>query len=354
LRSPLPDFPWDALAPFGQIARAHPNGIIDLSVGTPVDSTPEFIQAVLRDSSNSPSYPVTAGTPDLRDAIRDWAHSRLGATGDFDVLPLIGSKELVAWLPTIVEAKKVLIPEIAYPTYHVGALIAQAQSIPVEIDASQWPHADLAWINSPSNPTGRVHSDQELKSAIEWSRANNSILISDECYLEFGHTAQPTSVMAHTGGDNKNILALHSLSKRSSMAGYRAAFMLGDSALIAKIRELRKHAGMMVALPVQKAMTVALKDDKHVAEQRSRYNARRDALWPALEACGFRVEFSNSGLYIWCTRDEDAWVSVEWLAKRGILATPGSFYGDKGKNHIRIAMTVTDAQIADAVNRLSA
>ena len=354
MRSPLPDFPWDALAPFGQIARAHPNGIIDLSVGTPVDSTPEFIQAVLRDSSNSPSYPVTAGTPELRDAIRDWAHSHLGATGDFDVLPLIGSKELVAWLPTIVEAKKVLIPEIAYPTYHVGALIAQAQSIPVEIDASQWPHADLAWINSPSNPTGRVHSNQELKSAIEWSRANNSVLISDECYLAFDHTAQPTSVMAHTGGDNKNILALHSLSKRSSMAGYRAAFMLGDSELIAKIRELRKHAGMMVALPVQKAMTVALKDDKHVAEQRSRYNARRDALWPALEACGFRVEFSNSGLYIWCTRDEDAWVSVEWLAKRGILATPGSFYGDEGKNHIRIAMTVTDAQIADAVNRLSA
>jgi aspartate/methionine/tyrosine aminotransferase len=111
---------------------------------------------------------------------------------------------------------------------------------------------------------------------------------------------------------------------------------------------------MMVALPVQKAMGVALKDDRHVAEQRSRYNARRDALWPALEACGFRVEFSNSGLYIWCTRDEDAWVSVEWLAKRGILATPGSFYGDRGKNHIRIAMTVTDAQIADAVNRLSA
>ena len=354
MRSLLPDFPWDALAPYGEIARAHPDGIIDLSVGTPVDPTPDFIQSTLRESSNSPSYPVTAGTPELREAIKNWAISRLGASGDFDVLPLIGSKELVAWLPTIVEAKKVLIPEIAYPTYHVGALIAQAQSIPVEIDASQWPHADLAWINSPSNPTGRVHSDQELKSAIDWSRSNNSILISDECYLEFDHTAQPTSVMAHTGGDNKNILALHSLSKRSSMAGYRAAFMLGDSELIAKIRELRKHAGMMVALPVQKAMTVALKDDKHVAEQRSRYNARRDALWPALEACGFRVEFSNSGLYIWCTRDEDAWVSVEWLAKRGILATPGSFYGDKGKNHIRIAMTVTDAQIADAVNRLSA
>ena len=352
MRSSLPDFPWDALAPFGDKARAHPEGIIDLSVGTPVDPTPDFIQEALRESSNSPSYPVTAGTPELRAAIRSWAISRLGASGDFDVLPLIGSKELVAWLPTILESEKVLIPEIAYPTYHVGALIAKAQSIPVEIDAKNWPSADLAWMNSPSNPTGRVHSVNEIKSCIEWSRSNNAVLISDECYLEFDHTAQSTSIMALTDGDNRNILAVHSLSKRSSMAGYRAAFLIGDSALIAKIRELRKHAGMMVALPVQKAMTVALGDDQHVAQQRARYNARRDALRPALEACGFRIDFSNSGLYIWCTRDEDAWTSVDWLASRGILATPGSFYGEKGKNHIRIAMTVTDAQIVDAVKRL--
>jgi len=352
LRSSLSDFPWDALAPYGDKARAHPQGIIDLSVGTPVDPTPDFIQEALRESSNSPSYPVTAGTSELRAAIRSWAISRLGASGDFDVLPLIGSKELVAWLPTILESEKVLIPEIVYPTYHVGALIAKAQSIPVEIDAKNWPSADLAWMNSPSNPTGRVHSVNEIKSCIEWSRSNNAVLISDECYLEFDHTAQSTSIMALTDGDNRNILAVHSLSKRSSMAGYRAAFLIGDSALIAKIRELRKHAGMMVALPVQKAMTVALGDDQHVALQRARYNARRDALRPALEACGFRIDFSNSGLYIWCTRDEDAWTSVDWLASHGILATPGSFYGDKGKNHIRIAMTVTDAQIADAVKRL--
>ena len=352
MRSSLPDFPWDALAPYGEKARSHPAGIIDLSVGTPVDPTPGFIQAALREASNSPSYPVTAGTAQLREVIRSWAISRLGATGDFDVLPLIGSKELVAWLPTILESTKVLIPEIAYPTYHVGALIAQAESVAVSIDAQSWPSADLAWMNSPSNPTGRVHSEEEIKACIDWSRANNATLISDECYLEFDHTAHSTSIMALTGGDNRNILAVHSLSKRSSMAGYRAAFLIGDSFLIAKIRELRKHAGMMVALPVQKAMTVALADDNHVAEQRARYNARRDALRPALEACGFRVEFSNAGLYIWCTRDEDAWTSVDWLAERGILATPGSFYGEKGKNHIRIAMTVTDAQISDAVSRL--
>ncbi len=354
MRSSLPDFPWDALAPYGEKARSHSGGIIDLSVGTPVDATPEFIQAALRDASNSPGYPVTAGTPQLQSSIRNWAVKRLGATGDFDVLPLIGSKELVAWLPTILEAKKVLIPEIAYPTYHVGALIAQAQSVPVAIDASTWPAADFAWMNSPSNPTGRVHSVDEMQSCINWSRANNAVLISDECYLEFAHTAQPTSILALTGGDNKNILAVHSLSKRSSMAGYRAAFMVGDSGLIAKIRELRKHAGMMVSLPVQKAMTVALDDDKHVEEQRARYNARRDLLRPALEACGFRIEHSDAGLYLWCTRDEDAWTSVDWLAQRGILATPGGFYGDKGKNHIRIALTVTDSQVNAAVARLKA
>jgi succinyldiaminopimelate transaminase len=338
--------------PFGDKARAHPNGIIDLSQGTPIDPTPDFIQKAFRDGSNSPSYPFTAGTPELRDAIKNWATQRLGATGDFDVLPVIGSKELVAWLPTIIEATKVLIPEIAYPTYHVGALLAGAQSIPVSIDATSWPKADLAWLNSPSNPTGRVHSAEEIKTCIDWSRQNNSILISDECYLEFDHTAHSLSVLSQTGGDNKNILAVHSLSKRSSMAGYRAAFMVGDSQLIARIREIRKHAGMMVPLPVQKAMTVALSDDAHVAQQRDRYNARKDAMRPALEANGFTVEYSDSGLYLWCTRNEDAWKSVEWMANLGILVTPGSFYGQAGAQHIRVAMTATDAQIAQAVTRL--
>jgi succinyldiaminopimelate transaminase len=354
LRAQLPDFPWDALAPYGEKARAHPKGIIDLSQGTPVDPTPEFIQQALRDASNSPSYPVTAGTPELRAAIKKWATERLGATGDFDVLPIIGSKELVAWLPTYLESQTVLIPEIAYPTYHVGAVLAAAQSVPVAIDAKSWPHADLAWLNSPSNPTGRVHSVEEVQACIQWSRANNSVLISDECYLEFDQNAHSVSVLSQTGGDNTNILAVHSLSKRSSMAGYRAAFMVGDSALIARIREIRKHGGMMVPLPVQKAMTVALADDAHVAEQRARYNARKDAMRPALVSAGFTIEFSDSGLYLWCTRNEDAWASVAWLAERGILATPGSFYGEQGKNHIRIAMTASDAHIADAVQRLKA
>ncbi|CAB4870189.1 unannotated protein [freshwater metagenome] len=352
MRKQLPDFPWDALAPYAEIARKHPEGAIDLSVGTPVDSTPEFIQDALASNSNSPRYPLTAGTPELRSAISHWAKSKLGATGDFDVLPLIGSKELVAWLPTFLQSKKVIFPEVAYPTYLVGAILAESESLAVGIDAGDWPKADLAWINSPSNPTGRVHSGPEYKSAINWARKSGSVLISDECYFEFADTTEPTSILKYTDGDNTNILAVHSLSKRSSMAGYRAAFLIGDPLLIAEIREVRKHAGMMVALPVQHAMIAALGDDKHVEQQRARYNARRAALKPALIRAGFRIDESAAGLYIWCTRNESAWESVKWLSEIGIIATPGIFYGEKGSSHIRIAMTATDQEIQSAAKRI--
>lgn len=352
MREKLPDFPWDALAPYSQLAKQHPKGAIDLSQGTPVDSTPQLIQSALQESADSPRYPVTAGTKDLQDAIRNWAINHLGASGDFDVLPLIGSKELVAWLPTILQSKKVIYPEIAYPTYLVGALLAQAEPIPVGIDAAIWPNSDFAWVNTPSNPTGRVHSESELREAIKWSRNSGATLVCDECYIDFGDSAQPTSLLKYTDGDNSNILVVHSLSKRSSMAGYRGAFLIGDPKLIAEIREIRKHAGMMVPLPIQNAMVAALSDEKHVEVQRDRYNARRAILAPALISAGFKIEESAAGLYIWCTRSENCWKSVEWLAKLGIVATPGSFYGELGASHIRIAMTATDAQISDAAARI--
>lgn len=352
MREKLPDFPWDALAPYSQLAKAHPKGAIDLSQGTPVDPTPQIVQSALQESSDSPRYPVTAGTKELQDAIRNWAINHLGASGDFDVLPLIGSKELVAWLPTILQIKKVIYPEVAYPTYLVGALLAQAEPIAVGVDAATWPSADFAWVNTPSNPTGRVHSESELRASVKWARENNSILVCDECYIDFGDTATPTSMLKYTDGDNSNILVVHSLSKRSSMAGYRGAFLIGDSKLIAQIREIRKHAGMMVPLPIQNAMVAALSDEMHVNEQRARYNARRALLVPALIAAGFKIEESAAGLYIWCTRSEDCWKSVDWLAKLGIVATPGSFYGELGATHIRIAMTATDAQIQEAAARI--
>ena len=341
------------MAPYGARAREHAGGIIDLSQGTPVDATPEFIQQELKSAANSPSYPVTIGTPELRSAMRNWATGVLGATGEFDVLPTIGSKEFVAWLPAILEAKTVLYPKVAYPTYLVGSMINKSENIAVEIDATTWPKSDLAWINSPSNPTGRVHSESELEAVIAYARTNNSVVASDECYISFPATGPtPVSILKLANGNNKNLLAVHSMSKRSNLAGYRAGLIVGDPDLIAEIREVRKHAGMMLPLPIQRAMTAALGDEVHVAEQAKRYAARREILSVALKAAGFKIDFSSAGLYIWCTRDEDSWDSISWLADIGILATPGIFYGQAGAKHIRIAMTATDSQINEAASRI--
>ena len=350
----LPDFPWDALAPYGDRARAHPRGAIDLSQGTPVDPTPEFIQAELKNAANSPSYPLTAGTKELQEAIGGYCSRTIGASGDFGVLPTIGSKEMVALLPFLRQARRILIPKIAYPTYRVGGILSGAEVIEVDLDPSSWPTAgvDLVWINSPSNPTGQVQSEIELAQIVDWSRRNKIPVASDECYLPFPDQAAGTSILKAAGGDNTGLLALHSLSKRSNLAGYRAAFVAGDPALIKGLLEIRKHIGMMVPLPVQRAMTVALQDEAHVAIQAQRYRSRRQSLASALTQAGFKIEHSVAGLYIWCSRGEKDWDSVDWFAKRGIIATPGSFYGEAGALHVRIALTATDDQIAEASRRL--
>jgi len=336
------------LAPYGEKAKKYSGGFIDLSQGTPVDPTPTFIQEALTKASNSPSYPLTAGSSQLKDAIRAWATLNLGATGEFDVLPVIGSKEFVALLPTFLQSKTVLYPKIAYPTYLVGALMASAKAIPVEIDAKSWPTADLAWINSPSNPTGQVQSDSEILATINWARNNGSVIASDECYLSFSKEAK--SILSLTGENNEGVLAVHSLSKRSNLAGYRAAFVIGDSKLIDQIRQIRKHAGLIVPLPVQQAMIAALSDNNHAIEQAERYEKRRIKLITALSKAGFFIEFSKAGLYIWCSKNEDCYKTVDWFANLGVLVTPGSFYGSE--KFIRIALTATDESIDLVVERI--
>lgn len=336
------------MAPYGEKAKKYPGGFIDLSQGTPVDPTPIFIQEALTKASNSPSYPLTAGSSQLKDAIRAWATLNLGATGEFDVLPVIGSKEFVALLPTFLQSKTVLYPKISYPTYLVGGLMASAKAIPVEIDAKSWPTADLAWINSPSNPTGQVQSDSEILATINWARNNGSVIASDECYLSFSKEAK--SILSLTGGNNEGVLAVHSLSKRSNLAGYRAAFVIGDSKLIDQIRQIRKHAGLIVPLPVQQAMIAALSDNNHAIEQAERYEKRRIKLITALSKAGFTIEHSQAGLYIWCSKNEDCYKTVDWFANLGVLVTPGSFYGSE--KFIRIALTATDESIDLVVERI--
>ncbi len=287
--------------------------------------------------------------------MRAWAIDVVGVRGDFDVLPSIGSKEVVANLPAYLEVKELLYPEIAYPTYVVGGILAGAHNVAVGADSSRWPHANLAWINSPSNPTGKIASESELQEVINYSRRSGAIIASDECYLNFPgrvDVVQPQSILRVANGDNTHLLALHSLSKRSNFAGYRGGLIIGDPALIAQIREVRKHAGLIVPAPVQAAMVAALGDEVHVREQAGRYIQRRAVMVPALQSLGFVIEHSDAGLYIWCTRSEPDLDSVQYLAELGILVTPGHFYGEAGKRHIRVALTATDSQIIRASERM--
>ena len=347
----LPDFPWDELKPFSKIAQTSGFDFVDLSQGTPVDPTPDFIQSAVSKKLNAPGYPLTAGSSELVETLRKFAQEILGVKGKFDVLPIIGSKEFIAWLPSVLESKNVLYPRISYPTYLVGAKIAGSNAIAVDSESSSWPVADLAWLNSPANPTGEVLSDQVLLNAINWARKNNAVLASDECYLHFGGKK---SILELANGNNENIIAVHSLSKSSNMAGYRAAFVVGDANLIAEIRQVRKHAGMMVPSIVQTAMVAALSNFAHVKNQAAIYEMRRKKLLSVLIAAGFIIEHSEAAIYIWCKHSADNLKEdlniVEWFAKKGVLVTPGRFYG--AFEFIRIALTATDNQIDQVVERL--
>lgn len=365
----LPDFPWDTLAPYADIARAHPRGIVDLSVGTPVDPTPPVVRAALLAAANSPGYPTTHGTPALRQAVVDWFARRRGVPGldPVAVLPTIGSKELVAFLPALLGlgvGDVVVHPRTAYPTYDVGARLAGATPLPAD-DVATWDRENvrLVWLNSPGNPDGTVRSVDELRAVVAAARARGAVVASDECYAElaweepWASAGVPSLLDPRvTGGDLTGLLALYSLSKQSNLAGYRAAFVAGDPALVAALLETRKHAGMIMPGPVQAAMTVALRDDAHVSEQRERYRNRRVRLLGALGAAGLEVDGSQAGLYLWARpagAPQDCWTTVADFAALGILVAPGAFYGRAAAGHVRVALTAPDERVGEAAARLS-
>lgn len=357
-RLSLPDFPWDALAGAAATARSHPGGIVDLSVGTPVDPVAPLLQHGLAQTADVSGYPATWGTAQLRQSVVDALARRHGINGlDPDaVLPTIGSKELLAWLPTLLGlggGDVVVVPELAYPTYEVGARLAGAEVVSMDRAAQCAPA--LVYVNSPANPTGAVLDARALRAVLDWSRDRGAVVVSDECYLGLGWEAEPVSVLHPevNGGRLDGLLAVHSLSKTSSLAGYRAGFVTGDPDLVAELLAVRKHAGMMVPRPVQSAMTAALRDDDHVAAQRERYRTRRAVLRSAVLAAGMRVDHSEAGLYLWATRDEPCHDTGAWFAQRGILVAPGEFYGPTGARHVRIALTATDERVAAAAARLN-
>ena len=273
-------------------------------------------------------------------------------------MPAIGSKELVASLPRLLglaPGARIAIPAIAYPTYAVGAVLAGCEYVatdePETVDG-----ASLVWLNSPGNPTGAVLAPERMAEIVRWARSTGAIVVSDECYIELGWESQPVSLLhpSVSGGTHQGVLALHSLSKRSNLAGYRFGFAAGDAELVGELLAVRKHAGMMVPSPVQAAAIAALDDDAHASVQKARYGARRQVLRTALEDAGFRIDHSEAGLYLWASRDEPCWETVRRCAERGVLVTPGDFYGTAGARHVRVALTATDDQIAAAAIRLAA
>lgn len=360
----LPEYPWEKLKPYREKASKHPLGLIDLSVGSPVDSSPLMVQQALAAAADSPSYPTTWGSKALRDAIANWysVRRRVKGLSAEQVLPTVGSKEFISWLPVMLGLgpdDAVVQPKIAYTAYAVGAAFAKAQLVS-EDDPALWPeNTKLIWLNSPANPHGAVIGVEQLRVAIRRARELGAVIVNDECYAELGWEGEWDNHIpcildeSVTEGNLENVLSIYSLSKQSNLAGYRAAFAAGDPVLIKAIVNLRMHSGMIVPEPIQKAMVTALSDYSHVAIQKEIYRARREVLHSALIKAGFEVSASEAGLYLWVTKGKDCWSTVDELAELGILAVPGDFYGEAGTKHVRFSITATDEDCLRASKRLS-
>jgi succinyldiaminopimelate transaminase len=363
-----PPYPHDRLGPIRATASEVPGGIVDASVGTPVDPMPAVVlDALAAAAPGATGYPATIGSPGFREAAVGWVDRRFGCrlTVD-DVIACIGTKEVVASLPRMLSLRDpsrdtVLYPAVAYPTYEMGALLAGLRPVPVPVD-DEW-HLDLGrvdpadadralllWLNDPSNPTGAVATPQGMLDAVEWARARGILVASDECYAEFTYDADgaPTTPVTalHAGADG--VLVVHSLSKRSNMAGMRAGFIGGDRELVGYLGEMRKHGGLMMPAPIQAAAAAALGDDEHVREQQARYARRRAVALPALESRGLVHDGGSSTFYLWlrdADRARDGWAIAEELATTGLVVAPGDFYGTVSTDHVRVALTLTDEQM---------
>ena len=353
----LPPYPYDRLAGLAKLAEAHEGGMVDCSIGTPCDPPLPAVLEALASSDSERGYPASAGSPQLREAAARWLTRRFGLD---DVPPgsvaaCVGTKELVASVPHVLrlrtpERDTVLYPAVSYPTYAMGAELAGCRAVAVPSPAGQLGGLDLEaidpddarralvlWSNSPSNPTGGLGG---LGAEAAWGRTHGVPVFSDECYAEFTWDGRPRSVLEH-GADG--VIAVHSLSKRSNLAGVRVGFYAGDPELVDFMRAVRQHAGLMVPGPAQAAGVAALNDDVHVEAQRTRYRERMAYLSRVLGAYGVPVGLPQGGFYLWVPvppeRWPDAWAMAETLANDGgLLVSPGDLYGEGGAGHVRVAV----------------
>ena len=345
-----PPYPYDRLAGLAEKAAAHEGGMVDLSIGTPCDPAPPAVVAALSSSGAEPGYPPSVGSAAYRGAAAAWMRRRLGVEVAPDAIAAcVGAKEFVGTLPQWLRLRRpdrdtVLYPAVSYPTYEMGATLAGCRAVPVAVDR-QW-RLDLAsvadddarralvlWANSPGNPCGQI---DDLGGLAAWARDRDVLVCSDECYVEHTYAGERRSVLQH---GTEGLLALHSLSKRSNLAGLRAGFYAGDGELVHYLSEVRKHVGMLVPGPVQAAAVVALEDDDHVAVQRERYRERLELLRAVLAGMGVEAPMPEGGLYLWAPAPGgDAWGFTGQLAvEAGALVSPGDLYGPPGAGHVRIA-----------------
>jgi succinyldiaminopimelate transaminase len=346
-----PPYPYDRLNQLRAMAAEHEGGVVDLSVGTPTDPPPPEVVAALASSGAERGYPPSIGTPAFRSAAAGWLARRFGVEVAPEALAAcVGTKELVTSLPHVLRLRDpsrdtVLCPAVAYPSYEMGAVLAgcRAVTVPVDdlwrldlsaVDESDAARALCLWVNTPGNPAGNLN---DLDAAAAWGRARDVLVLSDECYCEFTWDGPPRTVLEH-GTDG--VLAVHSLSKRSNLAGIRAGFYAGDAALVHYLSEVRKHAGLMPPGPVQAAAALAFADDDHVDAQRQRYRERLEYFAGVLAAWGLKSELPGGGFYLWVeAADGDAWALARRLAAEGgALVSPGEFYGSAGATHVRIAL----------------
>jgi len=359
-----PPYPYDRLDRFVPYAEALDGGVVDLSIGTPCDPPLDSVVAALSTSNAERGYPPSIGTDALRQAIRAWLHRRFELDVPVGQLAAcVGTKEFVATTPQYLKLRDpsrdtVLFPALAYPTYEMGATLAGCRAVAVParpdggLDLSAISSADAAralmlWVNSPSNPTGAL---TDLGAAAAWGRANDVPVFSDECYVEFTWDGPASTILQH-GFDG--VIAVHSLSKRSNLAGVRVGFYAGDADIVGYLKEVRKHVGMLVPGPAQAAATVALGDDEHVVVQRDRYRRRLEQLGKVLSLwSGVDVPFPAGGFYLWFDA-HDGWEFAERLAREGgALVSPGDFYGAAGAQNVRAAVVQPDHRIELVARRL--
>lgn len=354
-----PPYPYDRLDELKPLAGALPGGLVDLSIGTPCDPPPEVVVEALARGAEARGYPPSIGSAAYREAAAGWVARRLGVTiAPSSLAACVGTKELVAGLPQWLRLRRpdrdtVLFPSISYPTYAMGATLAGCRAVPYD-DLDGIADADAAralclWVNVPANPTGEL---ADLGAAAAWGRQRGIPVLSDECYIEFTWDGPPRTILEH---GTEGVLAVHSLSKRSNLAGARAGFYAGDPDLVHYLSELRKHAGFMVPGPVQAAAVAAWDDDAHVDEQRARYLARLEAMRAVLEGLDIDAPLPSGAFYLWVPApDGDAWALTRRLAAEGgALVSPGEFYGPAGAGFVRVAVVQPDDRLALVADRLA-